>query len=33
MKLTGDEGKVDNIGDCGNKKGQIFFKKPGGEQI
>jgi len=21
MKLTGDEGEVDNIGDCGNKKG------------
>ena len=33
MKLTGDEGKVDNIGDCGNKKGRIFFKKPGGDQI
>ena len=29
MKLAGSEGEVDNIGDCGNKYGWTFFKKPG----
>ena len=29
MKLAGDEGEVDNIGDCGNKKGLTFFRNPG----
>jgi len=29
MKLAGSEGEVDDIGDCGNKYGWTFFKKPG----
>jgi len=33
MKLAGSEGEVDNIGDCGNKDGLTFFKKPGGDRI
>jgi len=33
MKLTGDEAQVDNIGDCGNKKGWTFFKKPGEDRL
>jgi len=33
MKLTGDEGEVDNINDCGNKYGRTFFEKPGGDGI
>ena len=33
MKLAGDDGKVDSIGDCGNKNRWTFFQQLGGDGI
>jgi len=33
VELTGSEGKIDNISDCGDQDRCIFFEKPGGDGI